>query len=245
MLQDLQKPVEHQLSAFAKPAWRWVGSVGIAIALGVAYFLAARLSLVLLTKPDGVAVFWPAAGVAAGVLIALGPGARLPVAAGAIGATIVAHLLAGDPFIWAAIGFGLCNAGEAVLVAWLIERYFGSAFSLGRLHCVLGFVVAAMVGMRPLLAYGHDGKEKNLREAIKALADEFQLSEQERRQLLPSGKQTALQNRIYWARFYLDKAGAVKKTSRSHFIITDRGRELLDFRPEADLTCRLSALPTE
>ena len=146
MLQDLQKPVESQLSAFVKPTWRWVGSVGLAIAVGIAYYLAARLSLALLTKPDGVAVFWPAAGVAAGVLIALGPGARLPVAAGAIGATIVAHLLAGDPFIWAAIGFGLCNAGEAVLVAGLIERYFGSAFSLGRLHCVLGLVAAAMVG---------------------------------------------------------------------------------------------------
>ena len=81
--------------------------------------------------------------------------------------------------------------------------------------------------MRPLLTYGQDGGEKNIREAIKALADEFHLSEQERNQLLPSGKQTTLQNRVYWARFYLDKAGALKKTNRSHFIITDRGRELL------------------
>jgi signal transduction histidine kinase len=146
MLQDLQKPIERRLTAFAAPPRTWVGSIELAIAVGVAYFLAARLSLALITKPDGVAVFWPAAGVASGVLIALGPGALVPVAAGAIGATCVAHLLAGDPFIWAAIGFGLCNAGEAVLVAWLIQRYFGSAFSLGRLRCVLGLVAAAMVG---------------------------------------------------------------------------------------------------
>jgi integral membrane sensor domain MASE1 len=146
MLQDLQWPVEHQLSIRAKPTWRWVVSVGLAIAVGIAYYWAARLSLVLLTKPDGVAVFWPAAGLAAGVLIILGPSARLPVAAGAIGATIVARLLAGDPFIWGAIGFGLCNATEAVLVAWLIERRFGSAFSLGRFPCVLGLVAAAIVG---------------------------------------------------------------------------------------------------
>ena len=33
-----------------------------------------------------------------------------------------------------------------MLVAWLIERYFGSAFSLGRLPCVLGLVAAAIVG---------------------------------------------------------------------------------------------------
>ncbi len=88
--------------------------------------------------------------------------------------------------------------------------------------------------MRPLLAYGQGGGEKNIREAIKALGDEFHLSEQERNQLLPSGKQTALQNRVYWARFYLDKAGAVKKTDRSHFVITDRGHELLQKKSETN-----------
>ena len=52
---------------------QWARSIGLAAAVGIVYFLAARLSLLLLTKPDGVAVFWPASGVAAGVLIALGP----------------------------------------------------------------------------------------------------------------------------------------------------------------------------
>jgi integral membrane sensor domain MASE1 len=65
--------------------------------VGIAYFLAARLSLALLAKPDGVAVFWPTSGVAAGVLIALGPGARWPVALGAVTATIVADLLGYQP----------------------------------------------------------------------------------------------------------------------------------------------------
>jgi signal transduction histidine kinase len=146
MLQDLQKRGDHHLAAFSEPTRRWVGSIGFAIALGIAYFLAARLSLALITKPDGVAVFWPAAGVAAGVLIAFGPSARFPVAAGAVGATIAAHLLAGDRLIWGTIIFAVCNAGEAVLVAGLIERYFGSAFSLGKLRNVLGLLVAAIVG---------------------------------------------------------------------------------------------------
>src|SRR6201984_3481298 len=101
----------------------------LTIAVAIAYFLAARLSLALLTKPDGVAVFWPAAGVAAGVLIALGPTARLPVAAGAMAATIVANLL-GDRSIWSALVFALCNAGEAVLVAGLIEHFRSRTFSL-------------------------------------------------------------------------------------------------------------------
>jgi signal transduction histidine kinase len=146
MLEVAQKPVEGLLPTFAEPPRRWLGVVGLAIALGVLYFLAARLSLALITKPDGVAVFWPAAGVSSGVLIALGPGARLPVAAGAIGATILAHLLAGDPLIWGAIVFALCNAGEAVLTAWLIERYFGVDFALDKLRHVLGLLGAAIVG---------------------------------------------------------------------------------------------------
>src|ERR1700730_4904573 len=129
MLQNVQKQAERQLPAAADPMRRWVGSVALAIAIGIAYFLAARLSLALLTKPDGVAVFWPASGVAAGVLIALGPGARLPVAGGARVATSVANLL-GDRTLSSAIVFGLCNAGEAVLTAWLIARYFGLGFSL-------------------------------------------------------------------------------------------------------------------
>src|SRR6516165_6240387 len=102
-----------------------VRSLGLAAAVGVAYFLAARLSLALLTKPDGVAVFWPAAGVSSGVLIALGRGARWPVAAGTMAATVVANLL-GDRNLWAAIAFAFCNAGEALIAAGLIERFFGS-----------------------------------------------------------------------------------------------------------------------
>ena len=44
------------------------------------------------TKPEGVAVFWPAAGIAIGALIALGPDARLPVAAAVAVATITSKL---------------------------------------------------------------------------------------------------------------------------------------------------------
>jgi uncharacterized protein YcsI (UPF0317 family) len=46
-----------------------VGSIGLAVAIGIAYFVAAQLGLTLRAKPGGVAVFWPAAGVAIGALI--------------------------------------------------------------------------------------------------------------------------------------------------------------------------------
>jgi PAS domain S-box-containing protein len=145
MLQNLREQAQRQLPATADPTQRWLRSIALAVAVGIAYFLSARLSLALLTKPDGVAVFWPASGVAAGVLIALGAGARLPVAAGAMVATIVANLL-GDRTLLGSIAFALCNAGEAVLTAWLIERHFGPGFSLDRLRHVLGLLAAAIVG---------------------------------------------------------------------------------------------------
>jgi restriction system protein len=86
--------------------------------------------------------------------------------------------------------------------------------------------------MRPLLAFGADGQEKNINAAIDALADEFRLTPEDRQLLVPSGKQTLLSNRVHWARTYLDKAGALKRTRRSHFIVTDRGKELLRQNPD-------------
>ncbi|MGB9040862.1 MAG: MASE1 domain-containing protein, partial [Pseudolabrys sp.] len=111
-MQYVSEQVGGKLPAASHPSQQWAQLIGLSILVGIAYFLAARLSLLLLTKPDGVAVFWPASGVAAGVLIAVGPRARLPVAAGAAVATIVANLL-GDRTLMGAIVFALCNAGEA------------------------------------------------------------------------------------------------------------------------------------
>jgi signal transduction histidine kinase len=48
--------------------------------------------------------------------------------------------------LWSAVLFGLCNAGEAVLAAWLIEHYFGSDFRLSKLRNVLGLAAAAIIG---------------------------------------------------------------------------------------------------
>jgi PAS domain S-box-containing protein len=141
MLQNLR--VLARRSNAADPARRWTSSISIAVLVGCVYILSARMSLSLLT-PDGVAVFWPAAGVAAGTLIAFGPSARWAVAAGTMVATIVANML-GDRNFLSSIIFGLCNAGEALLAAGLIERYFGLPFNLDRLRHVLGLVGAAIV----------------------------------------------------------------------------------------------------
>ena len=77
----------------------------------MAYFVTARLSLALLEPADGVAVFWPAAGVASGILIALGPAAQWPVVVGVVAATIAANLL-GDRNVWSSVFFAVANAGD-------------------------------------------------------------------------------------------------------------------------------------
>jgi PAS domain S-box-containing protein len=141
MLQNLSREVHRRTRA--DPTLPW-SAIGLAIAVGIAYFVVAQLGLAFLAKPDGVAVFWPAAGVSSGVLIALGRDARLPIASGVMVATVIANLT-GDRNVWSATVFALCNAGEALLTALLIERYFGSPFSLDRLRNVLGLLAAAVV----------------------------------------------------------------------------------------------------
>jgi hypothetical protein len=128
----------------ADPTLHWIGAIGLTVAVGIVYFFAAELSLALLAKSGGLTMFWLAGGMSSGVLIALGHHARLPVAGGTIVATIIAGLMAGRN-IWVSTVLALCNAGQALLAAWLIERYFGSGFSFDRLRNVLGLLAAAIV----------------------------------------------------------------------------------------------------
>lgn len=85
--------------------------------------------------------------------------------------------------------------------------------------------------MLPLLRLAADHEEHSLREAIDVLADEFSLTDDERKQLLPSGHQTTLANRAGWASTYLRKAGLTQLTRRGFFRITDQGVELLTTNP--------------
>ena len=122
---------------------RWVRSIGLAAAVGLAYFVAAKFSVRLILEPAGVAVFWPAAGISSGLLIALGPHARWPVLAGVIVATVATHLIINDP-LWAGVALGLCNGAEALITAGLIQHYFGAGFNLVRVRYVVGLLGAAV-----------------------------------------------------------------------------------------------------
>lgn len=75
------------------------------------------------------------------------------------------------------------------------------------------------------------------------IAQEFQLTPDEREQLLPSGKQRVLHNRIHWAKFYLGKAGLVASPRRGWFAVTEEGRRLIQSAPDRIDIDRLLQFP--
>jgi restriction system protein len=85
--------------------------------------------------------------------------------------------------------------------------------------------------MLPLLKFYADGQEHTFREAVEALAKEFRLKDDERREMLPSGQQEVFDNRIGWARTYMKKACLIEATRRGVNKITDRGLNVLKKKP--------------
>lgn len=81
--------------------------------------------------------------------------------------------------------------------------------------------------MRPLLDFASSGREHSLAEAREAVAARFGLSDSERAELLPSGRQRRFDNRVAWAKVHLERAGLLASTRRGYFSITDRGRMIL------------------
>ena len=85
--------------------------------------------------------------------------------------------------------------------------------------------------MLPLLEIVKDGQEHSHREVCESLAAQFNLSDAEKRELLPSGRQARFDNRVAWSRAYLKKAGLIENTRRGIFRITADGLELLKNKP--------------
>jgi restriction system protein len=85
--------------------------------------------------------------------------------------------------------------------------------------------------MLPLLEFTSDEKDHSLREAIEEMASKFGLTDEGRKELLPSGRQPTFDNRVGWARTYLKKAGLLETPRRGFFRITQRGRDVLKNTP--------------
>lgn len=85
--------------------------------------------------------------------------------------------------------------------------------------------------MLPVLTIAAEG-EARVPTASSRIADQLGLSEDERDEMLPSGAQRLLHNRIHWAKFYMSKAGLIESPRRGVFVATETGRALLATKPD-------------
>jgi restriction system protein len=97
--------------------------------------------------------------------------------------------------------------------------------------------------MLPLLRSYADGETRSIASLSDSLGREFMLTEDELRQLLPSGRQSTFRNRIAWARTYLSKAGLLASPKRAHFHITETGLKTLAAQPTRIDINYLNAFP--
>lgn len=74
--------------------------------------------------------------------------------------------------------------------------------------------------------------EVRIGDVVEILADDLNLTPDDRHRLLPSGKQSLFANRVHWAKTYLNKAGLIEITRRGYFKITDRGVNVLKTDPD-------------
>jgi restriction system protein len=86
--------------------------------------------------------------------------------------------------------------------------------------------------MLPMLTLAADGAEHSLADARGTFATQFALSDEERAELLPSGRQRRFDNRVAWAKVYLERAGLVSSPQRGQFVITEEGHRLLAEKPQ-------------
>jgi restriction system protein len=85
--------------------------------------------------------------------------------------------------------------------------------------------------MLPLLRLVGDSQEHIFREVVDTLANGFDLTDEECRELLPGGQQEVFSNRVGWARTYMKKAGLLESPRRGRLKITQRGLEVLAQKP--------------
>lgn len=86
--------------------------------------------------------------------------------------------------------------------------------------------------MRPLLVAVEDQHVHDFKTVVQWVCNYLELSEEEVRKVLPSGRQTYIKNRLAWARTYMNKAGLTHAPARGQIQITERGLKALQDCPQ-------------
>lgn len=96
--------------------------------------------------------------------------------------------------------------------------------------------------MLPVLRYAAEG-EQRVPDLADRIAKNLGLSEEEREELLPSGRQRVLHNRVHWAKFYMSKAGLIDSPARGRFKASEAGKRFLAGNPGRLDTQTLMQMP--
>ena len=86
--------------------------------------------------------------------------------------------------------------------------------------------------MLPLLRLAGDNESHRVQDAVNALARLFGLTDEERQELIPSGRVSRFHSNVTWARTYMKKAGLLEDPKRGEFRITERGQRVLAGSPD-------------
>ena len=86
--------------------------------------------------------------------------------------------------------------------------------------------------MLPLLQLAGDGEIHRIQNATRKLSEHFNLTEEEKARMLPSGQSTIFYNRVGWAKTHIKKAGLIEDPNRGQFRITEREKLTLENNPQ-------------
>jgi PAS domain S-box-containing protein len=121
------------------------------VSVALIYFTAARLSLLLLFQPEGIAAIWPPAGIFLSAILLTRRNLR-PWLVGTLFITdFIAECLAGTPFLVSAI-YALALTGDAALSCWLLLRFVGEPITFRRVRDVFGFLMLAVILSNALMS---------------------------------------------------------------------------------------------
>ncbi|MGO1739617.1 MAG: restriction endonuclease [Actinomycetaceae bacterium] len=85
--------------------------------------------------------------------------------------------------------------------------------------------------MIPTLKVMSDGIIRHWREFQPLVADQAQLTDEQRKEMLPSGSALKYENRIGWGVSFLTNVGALRRPKRGHYQITDAGKQVIELFP--------------
>ena len=80
-----------------------------------------------------------------------------------------------------------------------------------------------------------DGELHSAKDVRNNIANSMKLTEEDLAEMLPSGSQRTFDNRVAWARTYLDKAGLIETPMRGKYHITEEGIRALTSNEKIDL----------